>query len=81
MPQLQIRDVDEELFTTNGEQYVQQDLLGSDVDTRRRTAADFVTGLLANFEELVTNNLKGHIATLLQQYEANPAQNWKAKVS
>jgi exportin-2 (importin alpha re-exporter) len=79
IPQLRMREADEELFALNGQEYVRQDMEGSDVDTRKRTASDFVRGLLMHFEVQVSALLKHHVGVLLQQYAANPSKNWKSK--
>lgn len=78
IPQLQLRESDEELFEENWADYVSRDMLGADQDTRRRTAADLVTALCVHFEPQVTEILKQYIAYLLGQAAASP-DNWKAK--
>ncbi len=79
IPQLKLRDSDEELFMSSGPEYVQADMLGSDVDTRRRIASDFVNSMCVPYEEFVTEVLKKHVTSLLAQYEQNKEENWKAK--
>ena len=54
LPNLQIRDEDEELFEMNWLDYVRRDMEGSDSDTRRRTACELVKGLSVHYEARVT---------------------------
>lgn len=58
---------------------VRQDIEGSDLDTRRRSAKELVKGLRKNYEKLVTEIFGAYIQTLLAQYQGNPKGNWKAK--
>ncbi|KAA6426654.1 MAG: cellular apoptosis susceptibility chromosome segregation 1 [Trebouxia sp. A1-2] len=68
IPNLMMRDDDEEMFELNWVEYVRRDTEGSDSDTRRRAAAELVTQLFI-----------GYVGSMLQQYEQSPEQNWKAK--
>lgn len=54
-------------------------VLGSDVDTRRRSAADFVRGLCRFFESQVMEIFGSHIQQLLGEYAANPSTEWIKK--
>lgn len=45
---------------------------GSDVDTRRRAAADFVRALCRFFESQLITIFSGYIQSLFEQYQANP---------
>ena len=45
VPNMHFRDSDEELFEDNPEEYVRQDLEGSDVDTRCFAACNLVRAL------------------------------------
>ncbi len=78
IPQLQLREADEELFDTNWQDYVSQDMLGADAETRRRTAADLVNALCVHFAPQVSEILKKYIAFLLGEAAKSP-DNWKAK--
>ena len=81
IPNMQFRDVDEELFEDNPEEYIRRDVEGSDADTRRRSACDFVRSLMVWFEGPVSQIFSSYVGAMLQQYSANPAANWKAKDS
>ena len=54
-------------------------ILGSDVATRRRAACDLVKGLSRYFEPQITAIFGTYVKTMLDMYNANPAQTWKKK--
>ena len=49
IPNLTMREDDEEMFELNWVEYVRRDTEGSDSDTRRRAAAELVKSLTAKF--------------------------------
>ncbi|GBG65232.1 hypothetical protein CBR_g50023 [Chara braunii] len=79
IPSLRIREEDEELFEMNPTEYIQRDIEGSDVDTRRRMACELVKGLAKHYEGEVTRLLSVYVGAMLGEYAADPARNWKAK--
>ncbi|CAM0141374.1 importin-alpha export receptor [Umbelopsis sp. WA50703] len=79
LPNMALRTIDEELFEDDPIEYIRRDLEGSDSDTRRRAAADFVRGLMEHFESQVTAIFLGYIQHFLQQYTTNPDTHWKDK--
>lgn len=79
VPNMEMRDVDVELFEDNAEEYIRRDLEGSDVDTRRRAACDLVKGLSRHFEAKITAIFGMYVKTMLDKYAQNPAANWKSK--
>eukprot|EP00501_MAST-03F_sp_TOSAG23-6_P000301 GSMAST32.ASY1.ANO1.308.1 assembled CDS len=80
VPNVALREVDEELLEDNPVAYIRTDIEGSDTDTRRRAACDLVRALCRLFETSVTPLCMASISDLLQQYTSNTA-NWKAKDS
>jgi hypothetical protein len=70
---------DEELFEDDPLDYIRRDLEGSDSDTRRRSASDFVRGLMDHFEKSVTLIVNDYINHYLAEYAKSPAQNWRSK--
>jgi exportin-2 (importin alpha re-exporter) len=54
---------------------------GSDSDTRRRVACDLVRGMCRHHEQGTTTICSEYANKLLQQYAADPAANWRSKVS
>jgi len=79
LPNMALRTIDEELFEDDPIEYIRRDLEGSDSDTRRRAAADFVRGLMEHFESQVTHIFLGYIQHYLQQHATNPDAHWKDK--
>uniref|UniRef100_A0A2C9K086 Exportin-2 n=1 Tax=Biomphalaria glabrata TaxID=6526 RepID=A0A2C9K086_BIOGL len=79
VPNMQLRDADEELFEDNPEEYMRRDIEGSDVDTRRRAACDLVQALCKSFEGPVIQNFSRYVQALLENYGKNPNANWKSK--
>ncbi|KAI8915177.1 Cse1-domain-containing protein [Powellomyces hirtus] len=79
LPNMTLRESDEELFEDDPIEYIRRDLEGSDTDTRRRAASDLVRGLLEHFAKEVTDIFSAYVVQKLQTYEKNPAGNWKAK--
>jgi exportin-2 (importin alpha re-exporter) len=55
------------------------DLEGSDSETRRRAASDFLKQLSDQFEGSVTEIVMTHVSKLLQDYSTRPADNWRSK--
>jgi len=79
IPNMEMREVDVELFEDNPDEFIRRDLEGSDVDTRRRAACDLVKGLSRHFEQKITLIFGSYVQSMLQQYNTNPKQNWKSK--
>ncbi|KAG0045285.1 importin-alpha export receptor [Gryganskiella cystojenkinii] len=78
LPNMGLRESDEELFEDEPIEYIRRDLEGSDSETRRRAATELVRGLLDQYPAEVTAIIKTYIQHYLQRYN-NVAQNWKDK--
>lgn len=79
LPNLTLRDTDVELFEDEPIEFIRRDLEGSDSDTRRRAATDFLRQLLSQFEKMVTNLVFRYIDHYLAEYSSDPKANWKSK--
>ena len=79
VPNLLLRESDEELFEDNPTEWIQKDMEGNDSDTRRRAACDLVRGMCKLFLEQTTALCGQHITSLLAEYTANPTAQWKKK--
>lgn len=79
VPQIQLRETDAETFEMNPEQYVNMDLFGSDLGTRRRCASDFIRALCKHFEKVVSDILRAFVDELMAGYASDPANNWRLK--
>lgn len=79
IPNVRFRAEDEEAFESNYIEFLRRDLEGSDTDTRRRAACDFVRCLADRFPAETTQIINSYTTHLLQQYSENPAENWVTK--
>ncbi|KAJ5326387.1 Armadillo-like helical [Penicillium brevicompactum] len=78
LPNVSLRESDEELFEDEPIEFIRRDLEGSDSETRRRAATDFLRKLAEKFEEPVTRVVLKYTEHYLAEY-AKDASNWKAK--
>ncbi|KAG2546368.1 hypothetical protein PVAP13_9KG029257 [Panicum virgatum] len=79
VPNLRLRDEDEELFEGNWVEYVRRDSEGSDADTLRRAACRLLRGLAANYQDHVAALVSAQVQQMLAAYAADRANNWKEK--
>lgn len=79
LPNLSLRDSDMETFEDEPIEFIRRDLEGSDSDTRRRAATDFLRGLMSQYEKLVTEVVLRYIEHYLSEHSKNPQSKWKSK--
>ncbi|KAI9753032.1 MAG: hypothetical protein M4579_005374 [Chaenotheca gracillima] len=79
LPNLSLREADVELFEDEPIEYIRRDLEGSDSDTRRRAATDFLRKIMETFEKPVTTVVSRYITHYLNDYQKDPTTNWKSK--
>ena len=79
LPNLRLRDSDMELFEDEPIEFIRRDLEGSDSDTRRKAATDFLRQLMAKVEALVSGVVLRYINHYLSEYAQSPSTNWKSK--
>ena len=79
IPNVSFREDDEEAFEGNYVEYLRKDLEGSDTDTRRRAACDFIRTLVDRFPKETTDIVNSYILQLLSRYTGNPATEWPVK--
>lgn len=79
IPNLTFREIDEELFEDDPEEYLKRDIEGSDVDTRRRAACDLVQALSKFLEAQLIEIFGGYIEEMLRSYSENKATGWRKK--
>jgi len=79
LPNVSLRESDIEQFEDEPIEYIRRDLEGSDADTRRRAATDFLRQLLEKFENLVTGVVGTYVEKYLGAFAANPREEWRAK--
>jgi exportin-2 (importin alpha re-exporter) len=70
LPNIVLRDSDEEMFDDNPVEFIRRDIEGSDNDTRRRMACDLVRGLCRHFNARVTDICTQHLLALMATYNA-----------
>ncbi|GKU96630.1 hypothetical protein SLEP1_g9842 [Rubroshorea leprosula] len=79
IPNVRLREDDEELFEMNFVEFIRRDMEGSDLDTRRRIACELLKGIATNYKKQVTDIVSIQIQNLLASYATNPTVNWKDK--
>lgn len=79
LPNLTLRDTDMELFEDEPIEFIRRDLEGSDSDTRRRAATDFLRQLMAKFENMVSTVVLRYVDHYLSDYSRDPSNKWKSK--
>ncbi|CAM8883985.1 unnamed protein product [Rhodiola kirilowii] len=73
IPNVRLRDEDEELFEMNHVEFMRRDMEGSDQDTRRRIACELLKGVSAHYKEQITRAVSLHLQNLLSSFAANPS--------
>ncbi|OSX75028.1 hypothetical protein BU14_0258s0033 [Porphyra umbilicalis] len=79
VPNVGLREEDEELFEDNPAEYIRRDMEGSDGETRRRAAVELVKGLRAHYDAPVTASFSAFVADALAAYAAGAAGAWRGK--
>ncbi|KAL0412243.1 UNVERIFIED_CONTAM: Exportin-2 [Sesamum latifolium] len=79
IPNVMLRDEDEELFEMNYVEFIRRDMEGSDLVTRRRFACELLKGIAINYKKKVTEKVSAQIQSLLTSFARNPVMNWKHK--
>ncbi|KAJ0590304.1 putative importin-beta domain, exportin-2, armadillo-like helical, exportin-2, central [Helianthus annuus] len=79
LPNVMLRDEDEELFEMNYVEFIRRDMEGSDLDTRRRIACELLKGIAGNYKDKITQRVSTQINNCLAMFAENPAANWKYK--
>ncbi|PHH71752.1 hypothetical protein CDD80_5012 [Ophiocordyceps camponoti-rufipedis] len=75
LPNVALRESDMEMFEDEPIEFIRRDLEGSDSDSRRRSATDFVGALLSKFETLVT----GIVVKYMNHYLSMGTDEWRNK--
>ncbi len=79
LPNLTLRESDIELFEDEPIEFIRRDLEGSDSDTRRRAATDFLRQLMTQFEKMVPEVVFKYLEHYLSDYSKDQKANWKSK--
>ncbi|ODA84018.1 hypothetical protein RJ55_02536 [Drechmeria coniospora] len=75
LPNVALRESDMEMFEDEPIEFIRRDLEGSDTDSRRRSATDFLRKLQEKFEATVTSTVTKYI----NHYLTLGRSDWKAK--
>lgn len=75
LPNVALRESDMEMFEDEPIEFIRRDLEGSDTDSRRRSATDFLRKLQEKFESSVT----GVVSKYVNHYLTQGKTDWKAK--
>lgn len=75
LPNLALRECDVEMFEDSPAEYIERDVEGSDLHTRRRSACELIRTLLAMFPQDVGPVFMQEVATLLTKYSQG---EWQA---
>ncbi|KAG7863931.1 hypothetical protein KL919_001246 [Ogataea angusta] len=78
LPNVRLRESDEELFEDDPIEYTRRDLEGSDSDTRRRASTDFLRALKENKEQDVTQVVMNYVNHYLAGFQSH-STDWKSK--
>ena len=78
LPNITLRESDEEMFEDDPIEYIRRDLEGSDSDTRRRAATEFLRALKETNEKVVTEVILSYVNSYLSNFQADHS-NWKSK--
>ena len=79
LPNMVLRDSDVDLFEDEPIEFIRNDLEGSDSETRRRAATDFLKQLLTHFPHMITSLAFRYVDHFLSECAQNPKANWKSK--
>ncbi|KAF2837114.1 Cse1-domain-containing protein [Patellaria atrata CBS 101060] len=78
LPNFTLRESDVELFEDEPVEFIRRDLEGSDSETRRRAATDFLRQLMEQFEKLVTDVVGTYVNHYLSDYSKDKSK-WASK--
>jgi exportin-2 (importin alpha re-exporter) len=79
IPNLYIREVDQERFEDDPAEFIATDMEGSESESRRKCSQDLLKSMCRQFEQETTIICYEHVQRMLQDYAKNPADQWAAK--
>ena len=79
IPNLMFRESDEERFEDDPREYILTEVEGSDNESRRKCSQDLLRAMCRQFEPETTAICAEHVGSMLNEYNADPNGNWKAK--
>mmetsp|Transcript_22644 Transcript_22644/g.47061 ORF Transcript_22644/g.47061 Transcript_22644/m.47061 type:complete len:1004 (+) Transcript_22644:128-3139(+) len=79
IPNLMIREVDEERFEDNPQEFILSDMEGSDTESRRKCAQELLRAMCRQFEPQTTQICSEHVSQMLASFHADAANQWRNK--
>lgn len=79
VPNLIIREVDEERFEDDPEEYIMREIEGSETVSRRRCSQDLLKAMCRQFENETTTLSLGVVKNMINEFSADPTNKWSAK--
>ena len=79
IPNLMIREVDQERFEDDPAEYIATDIEGSETESRRKCSQELLRAMCRQFEQQTTIICHEHVGTMLAEYQTNPTEKWAAK--
>ncbi|KAJ3445540.1 exportin-2 [Anaeramoeba flamelloides] len=79
IPNLYFREISEDIFEAEPEEYIRQDIEGSNENTRRSASTELVRSLNNYHEKAVTEIFSEYVFLMLEEYQKNKTENWKSK--
>ena len=78
IPNMMVRDIDEERFEDDPQEFIQTDMEGSETDSRRKCSLDLAKAMCRQFEAQTTAICTDHIERMIAEYERDASQ-WSHK--
>ena len=79
IPNLMIREVDEEKFEDDPQEFIMGDMEDSDKESRRKRSQELLRAMCRQFEAETTVICMAQINTMLEQFKSSPGDKWSAK--
>jgi exportin-2 (importin alpha re-exporter) len=78
IPNLAIREIDEERFMDDPTEFILSDMESSDTESRRKCTQELLRAMCRQFESQTTSICYEHVSQMLQQFTTD-VQQWKMK--
>jgi len=79
IPNLMIREVDEEKFEDDPHDFILGDMEGSDTESRRKVSQELLRAMCRQFEAETTTICSEHVMAMLEGFARDPTGQWKNK--
>jgi len=79
IPNLIIREIDQERFDDDPEEFIRSDMEENDSDSRRKCSQDLLRAMCRHFEAETTLICMENITVMLAEFQQSPSQKWTAK--